>query len=174
MGVFGESIVRAARRTRTYAEKLVKDVPAEKFARVPVVAGVTIQTNHPAFVLGHLSLYPARLARLAGVSDDGLATPAGWEALFKNGAPCLDDPKATIYPGMTELVQTFFRVHDHAFERIERLDDSAFAKANPDERYREAFPIVGMACAFLLNNHVAIDLGQVSAWRRCMGLGPVN
>ncbi len=173
MGVFGESIVKAARRTRSYAERLVKDVAVEKFARLPALGGTTIQTNHPAFVLGHLSLYPARLAGIAGVSAEGLATPTAWEALFKNGAPCLDDLKGTIYPGMQELVSTFFRVHDAVFDRIERLDDSAFARENPDERYREFFPKVGMACAFLLNNHVAMHLGQVNAWRRCMGLGAV-
>lgn len=173
MGVFGESIVKAARRTRGYAERLVKDVPAEKFARLAVLGGTTIQTNHPAFVLGHLSLYPARLAGIAGVSAEGLVTPTTWEALFKNGAPCLDDPKGTVYPAMQELVGTFFRVYDGVFDRIERLDDAAFARVNPDERYREFFPMVGMACAFLLNNHVAMHLGQVSAWRRCVGLGAV-
>jgi DinB superfamily len=178
MSHFGETIVRTGRRTRGYAEKLLAGISPAQFARLPVVGGVTIQTNHPAFLFGHLSLYPTRLAHIAGLEPAPFIVPASWEPLFKAGAPCLDDThsghEGATYPPMAELTSTYFQLYDAAFERIENLEDAAFARPNPDERYREFFPTVGTACGALLNNHVAVHMGQISAWRRCMGLASVG
>jgi hypothetical protein len=32
------------------------------------------------------------------------------------------------------------------------------------------WPCIGAAFNFLLSGHVMVHMGQVSAWRRCMGL----
>ncbi len=178
MGEFAASIARASRRTRAYAEKLVAGITPEMAARVPVIGGVTIQTNHASFLFGHLSLYPARIAKVAGVSGEGLSVPEPWDGLFKVGAPCVDDPRSGQrdghYPVFADVRDRFFETYDAVVTRIEGLDDAVFARVNPEERYREAFPTVGPACLFLLNNHVAMHMGQLSAWRRCMGLGSIG
>jgi hypothetical protein len=44
----------------------------------------------------------------------------------------------------------------------------------PDESRRERFPTVGAATNFLLNDHLMFHAGQVSAWRRAVGLGSVT
>ena len=36
-----------------YADRLLKGVPAERFARFAVVGGQIVESNHPAFVYGH-------------------------------------------------------------------------------------------------------------------------
>ena len=33
-----------------------------------------------------------------------------------------------------------------------------------------AFPLLGGRVLFMCNNHLMMHLGQISAWRRCMGL----
>jgi hypothetical protein len=40
-------------------------------------------------------------------------------------------------------------------------------------RIKEIFPFVGLAINFMLNNHNMMHVGQVSAWRRAMGLPSV-
>ncbi len=171
MGTFADSIVAASRRARTYAERVLKDIRPDQFARKPTPGGVTVDCNHPAFVYGHLSLYPARIAGILGKDAAAVAVPAGYEELFKNGTPCHDDPNGTIYPPMAEIVQNFFRAYDGILAIAATIPDEAFGRENPDARYREYFPTVGQAAVFLLNNHNMMHLGQVSTWRRCMGLG---
>jgi hypothetical protein len=39
-------------------------------------------------------------------------------------------------------------------------------------RSREMFPTLGAVVAFYLGGHVMNHLGQLSAWRRCLGLPP--
>ncbi|MCG3122115.1 MAG: hypothetical protein GIKADHBN_00492 [Phycisphaerales bacterium] len=172
MGAFAESVVAAGKRSRGLAERLLKDVRPDQFARKPHVGGVIIDTNHPSFVFGHLALYPAKIAQIIGADPAPVAAPAAFEGLFKNGAPCHDDPSGTIYPGMEAVVSAFFRSYDGVFPLVAALSDAEFAKENPDPRYREFLPTVGQAAVFLLNNHTMMHLGQISAWRRCMGLGP--
>jgi hypothetical protein len=41
---------------------------------------------------------------------------------------------------------------------------------HPDEKARVNWPCIGAAFNFLLSGHVMVHMGQVSAWRRCMGL----
>ena len=172
MAIFAESIVAAAGRGRAFAERLLKDVTPKQFARKPSIGGQVIDTNHPAFVFGHLSLYPRNLAIICSLNTPGAAVPDGYESLFKNGQPCLDDPEGKIYPAMDGVVRTYFAGTDAILDAVGKLGDADFNKANPHENYAKFFPTVGGACAFLLNSHVMMHLGQISAWRRCMGLGP--
>ncbi len=52
---------------------------------------------------------------------------------------------------------------------VERCSDADLARANtamaPDR-----FPTLGALANFLMNNHVMMHIGQVSTWRRAMGL----
>ena len=51
------------------------------------------------------------------------------------------------------------------------MDDETFLKPNPNEgRMKELFPTIGAAVTFYLGGHVQMHLGQISAWRRAMGL----
>ena len=49
---------------------------------------------------------------------------------------------------------------------------SIVAKGNPAEgRMKELFPTIGAVSAFLLSGHQMSHFGQISAWRRFVGLG---
>ena len=55
---------------------------------------------------------------------------------------------------------------------LETAPDSVFAEENPAEgRFKEMFPQKGGAITFLCIGHMQMHLGQVSTWRRVMGLG---
>ena len=174
MGQFLDMMLTGAKRSRAYSEKLLVGIKPEQAARKPHfetdAAAVVVDTNHPTFVYGHLSLYPARILKFVGLSTGAVEAPEGWEAIFKAGVPCLDDPGQTIYPKFEVVSAQFFKATDAAIAALAKLDDSALLAPTPEERYRESFPLTGAAVNFMLNNHMMIHLGQVSAWRRCFGL----
>jgi len=174
MGQVLEQLIVAARRGRGLSEKMLVGVTEQIFARKPrfeTNSGTKIiDCNHPAFVYGHLSLYPARWLSLAGADPAPAATPPEFTDLFKAGTECKDDPDGRIYPSMERITKVFYHGHDAALDRIATLDDSILQTPTPDERYRQHFPTVGVALTFMMTSHFMMHMGQVSTWRRCFGL----
>lgn len=166
MGLISSAIVPGARLVLGYSEALLKDVKAADFARFPK----GIHTNHPAFVYGHLAVYPDRVLEMIGRTD--LASPdQHYVDLFSAGKECLDDASGTIYPSMEAIVARFKSRHEAALAALTETTDEVLARANPNEKMRDRFPTIGAAAAFLFSGHMMIHLGQASAWRRIMGLG---
>jgi hypothetical protein len=160
-------ITQCLLRSTGYAEKLLADIPADKFAFTPLP-----NMNHPAFIIGHLSLYPKRVFTLIGRTDliAHLPEHPGWQELFQAGSPCL--PDAGKYPPKEALTSAFFEGYRQLAAVLPGVDDETLARDNPMEgRMREIFPIVGTAVNFLCNNHLMMHLGQISMWRRTIGLG---
>lgn len=165
-------IVPGASVTWGYAERLLKDVPPTYFARFPVVGGVHVSINHPAFVFGHLALYPIQLAEMTRVSTDGLEVPPSYRELFSMGAACHDDPEAKIYPPMEEVISKCFSGYNRLLSRLAGLTAEILDTPLENPSRRERFGTVGAFASYILLAHPQTHLGQVSAWRRCMGLPP--
>ena len=174
MGERAESVAAGGRVSLWLAEQMLKDVKPEIFARKPRSGGLMIDTNHPAFIYGHLSLYASGCLKVAGLDPAAAEVPGAYQELFSAGKACQDDADGAIYPPMAEITGNFFRVYKATIEQIARLDDAKLGETNPREgRMREMFPTVGGMLPFLLNSHICMHVGQASAWRRCFGLGPV-
>jgi len=156
---------------RGYAERLLKDVTPQLFARIPVVQDVTVTINHPAFVFGHLSLYPIQLAEMTGISAKGMDIPASYVDLFKMGAPCIDDPNNSMYPSMEELTNAFFSGTDALISSLHEIPQHILEQPLENPARREKFGTVGSFLTYILLAHPQGHLGQISGWRRCMGLG---
>jgi hypothetical protein len=174
MGQMADELVRLAGPSLWIGQQMLKDVGPDLFARKPSAGGKTIDTNHPAFVYGHLSLYPAKLMPALGLDATKAAVPPAYAELFAGGKECLDDPRGEIYPPMEEITGNFFRAYSALVEGIRSLPDEKFAEPNPAEgRMKEMFPQMGALLMFMVGSHPMMHFGQVSAWRRCFGLGPV-
>lgn len=169
---FVEYLKPGALAVRAYAERLVREIPASAFARIPVVNGSVVVVNHPAFVLGHLSLYPIQLAEMAGLTIQGVEIPEDYQGLFKMGVQCVDDPQQNIYPHKDELIERYFCSTDALMGRLSDIDPTVFDMPLESPARREKFGSVGAFLAYLLLAHPQTHFGQVSAWRRCMGMGP--
>jgi len=154
-----------------YGERLLKDVTPELFARFATPGGETIESNHPAFVYGHLSLYGPRI--LTQLKQSGPTVPPNFESVFSKDAKCVDDPRGTIYPPMAEVTGLFFDGYKAAAAALRAAPDSAFQEPNPMEgRMATLFPTIGSLHTFYCGGHLMMHLGQISAWRRMAGLGP--
>lgn len=163
-------ILPGARLAFGLCDLLLKGVTPETFARKPAFGATVIDTNHPAFILGHLSMYPNRLSEILGITLAACALPDGFGDLFSAGKPCHDDVEGRIYPAMDSIVSFYQRAHLAMFEALPAVDASVFDRVNPNEKMRERFPTIGALSAFLLIGHPLMHLGQFSAWRRGMGL----
>ncbi|MFI4859680.1 MAG: DinB family protein [Phycisphaerales bacterium JB063] len=164
-------ITNSAARARGLAQALLKDVDPQRAARLAQGANGPIDANHPTFVYGHLSLYHPMLITMLGQDPGDAAVPDTYDALFNRTAQCIDDPDASKYPPLEEVVEHFMRGSEAAQNAVSNASDEAFATPTPNEKYRAIFPTVGDMANFLLNDHVMFHLGQVSTWRRCEGLG---
>lgn len=156
------------------SEGLLQDVPANKFARLATPGGVKIESNHPAFCFGHLAIYPARLAEAMGVKLPAIEAPAGFADLFAAGKPCLDDPEGTIYPRMDVITKAYFDGYRGLLAAASTVDPAVFDQPHPNEKLRDRFPTIGVTAVFLYSSHIMMHMGQVSAWRRMMGMAPVQ
>jgi len=153
-----------------YAERLLKDVTTENFGRFAAPGGVPVDSNHPAFVLGHLALYAPRILR--DLKAPVPAVPAGFDAVFSKDAKCVDDPAASIYPTMDAVKAAFFDGYRAASAALRATSDDTFQQPNPNPgRLAELFPSLGSMHAFYCGGHMMMHLGQLSAWRRMAGLG---
>jgi len=153
-----------------YTERLLKDIPATQFARFAAPGGQTVDSNHPAFVLGHLALYAPRI--LGDLGQPVPAVPEAFQSVFSKDAKCADDPQGTLYPSMQAVIDVYFSGYRAASAALRATPDEAFRKANPNPgRLSELFPTLGSMHAFYCGGHMMMHLGQLSAWRRMAGMG---
>lgn len=177
MTSLGEMIARLGTISVRMGEMQLKGVTPQIFARDPVGPHGPVRTNHAAFVFGHLALYPANICAMTGLAMENdlaaCAKPAGYEELFAAGKECLDDPTGKIYPSMDHITRAFFAAHEPILRALPGVAGEVLERQNPREQSRDRFPTVGHLVTFYLTSHIMMHMGQVSAWRRCHGLGSV-
>jgi len=169
----GNLIADSLQLSLNYAERLLKEVRADQFARFAAPGGRVVASNHGAFVLGHLSLYGPRIVEQLGGDGSALQPPASFVAVFSKDAACQDDPQGTVYPPMADVTDCFFQGYRAALAALRSAPDEALQRPNPaGGRMAELFPTLGSMQAFYVGGHMMMHLGQMSAWRRMLGLGP--
>lgn len=167
----GNLIADSCRLAMSYTEKLLVGIDQTQFARFAAPGGTVVVSNHPAFVLGHLSLYPGRMLRQWGQDPHAVDVPTSFETVFSKDAQCEDDPEGLIYPGKDEICEAYFRGYRTVIERLRELDDQILQSPNPNEVMKPRFPTLGSMHAFYAGGHLMVHLGQLSAWRRMAGYG---
>ncbi len=124
--------------------------------------------NHPIWIVGHLAMTMEFVAMLAGADYKG---PEGWEALFGYKSVPVDD--AAKYPKLGATVAELDKAIAAVEPSLAAMTDEALAAQMPNEGFREMMPTVGDGMTFLLNGHINVHTGQLSAWRRAIGLPPL-
>lgn len=162
---FGHDIAAGLELALMYTDALCKAIPTDKFAHMPGK-----DFNSPAFNIGHLSIYTPRILGMTSAAGHDIVNPAGWEDLFKAGSPCVDVPGK--YPSKDEIMAHYTAGYKACVAALRACPDATLAATNPAEgRMKELFPTLGAAVNFLCVGHTQAHLGQISMWRRVMGLG---
>ena len=171
MPTIGPMIAASARLALGYGERLLANVTAEQSSSFARIGDTTIESNHPAFIYGHLSLYSSRGIEQLGADASAYQPTEEFVRLFSKDAKCVDDPDRSIYPEMSLITERLFTGHHAAINALENADDERFSLENPTAAMREKFPTVGAMHGFYVGGHFMLHMGQMSAWRRSMGLG---
>jgi len=153
-------------RNADYARRLVADVTDDQWCAQPNCGPGAIR-NHAAWVIGHL----AQVAdKATGNFTLGLERrfPPQWDELFHGQSQPTADRAA--YPDKPTLLAAYEAGHAHVAAALRLADDSLLAKPTPHEGFRARFPTVGVALLHLMVGHECVHLGQLSAWRRALGL----
>lgn len=58
-------------------------------------------------------------------------------------------------------------------QAVERLNDAQLDAPCPDPSYRDVFPTIRSAMTQVMVGHTAFHVGQLSVWRKAMGLLPL-
>lgn len=160
-----EYLIPPARFIASYARALLAGVDPCVAARL----AQGVQSNHPAWVYGHLAWgADAAMSVLRGPDRARLA-PLD-RVMFDYRSRCLDDPDGRIYPALETMTTRFFALTADAISALEAAPEARLSSPNPTGVLLEEFPTVGALVAYLLVGHPMVHLGQVSAWRRHMGL----
>jgi hypothetical protein len=146
-----------------YARMLIADIADERMAEQPL-PGV----NHPAWILGHLAWSTDRGRSTLGLEPE---LPADWTTMFGFGSK----PSASRgdYPGRDELITALERGFERLREQAAAAGPERLAQPSPHERTRDQLPTVKDVVTLLLTGHVGVHLGQLSMWRRMIGLPPL-
>ena len=143
-----------------YLVELLADVPPQQMASQP--GGIV---NHPAWTIGHLAHTCEQLAAVLGV-DAWL--PADYALRFGTGSV----PRAdiSVYEPKDAALQVLRDAQSRLTVAVEMQSVSDLAAPFPDPMYEDVFPSVGHALTQVMVGHTAFHVGQVTIWRRAMGL----
>lgn len=174
MGNLATLLTTMSERTTGLAEALAQGIEPKNAGTKPVIDGTSIDCNHPVFIYGHLAIYPQMIMQALGADPGSAAVPEQYSEWFKNGAECHDDPDTNIYPPFSEVYEHCMRAHKAVLEHVGACDDETLVGAiEGNEKAAEFFGTRQGMALFMLHDHFMFHLGQLSTWRRCVGLGSV-
>lgn len=149
------------KRNAGYALRMLEDLTPEQFTAQPVPGRIM---NHPAWIACHLTLYPPVCTGLL------LRRPFTDPIDHRYGQRSEVSTNPADYPPGRQIIAEYCAAHDQAQEALHSADPAVFAEPNPIERQREKHPSIGDMIVTLMVKHEMGHLGQLSAWRRAMGL----
>ena len=156
-----ESMVYAWDNQLRYALALVDDLSDAQMVLRP--GG---NMNHPAWMLGHVSLYhPVTVQLLAGEPVDD---PKNDRLFGFAGQGPMDDVAA--YGSKRAIVSRFADGHERVAQALLAAKPQAFKRPPPLERWQKMYPTVEFMLPDLLLHHESLHIGQISIWRRAAGL----
>jgi hypothetical protein len=157
-------VVCSYSRTLDYLRQLVADVSDELLTRHSSWA-----MNHPAWVIGHLVYSCQAIGGEMGINP---WLPSDWVKRFGTGSAPVEGKEN--YPSKQELLDALSDGQGRVTDRLIALGEQGLSAPLPDERHRAVFPTIGHAVLHILTVHAAIHVGQVTVWRRTVGLMPLS
>lgn len=167
------ALIDALTKARAQTLRLCADLTDAQMTAEPECR---VAMNHPAWVLGHLFMLDAYAADMLGMH---LSSPVdeAWAARY---GPTSAPGGGESGLGKAELLEQMAMVRERLVGRLESMSvegtDAAahgLDSATPDVTFRKDFPTLRHLVMYMLW-HEAYHAGQLSAWRRAMGLASVG
>jgi hypothetical protein len=109
---------------------------------------------------------------LGGVTGLPPWLPEGWAGRFATGTVPVAD--AGEYEPKDDALAVLRDAQSRITHAVERLDHGRLDDAFLDQSYRHVFPTIRHALTQVLVGHTAYHVGQLSVWRKAMGLPGVG
>ncbi len=145
-----------------YGKQILADIEDAQMAERPM------GLNPPAWLLLHLATAGDYAAGLLGGSG---VCPADWNDKADTKKPVSSN--RSDYPGKDELVTTFEKAYQNASDLLAKATPEQLAAPQKLGFFEKELPTVADMAGFLMVAHLAIHLGQLSAWRRATGKAPL-
>ena len=126
-------------------------------------------TNHPAWVIGHLTFSCQAIGGEIGLAE---WLPAHWAQDFGTGSVPI--PDASHYRPKGEALEMLGDAQTRIALAVERLGDAQLDAPLPDEHFRDTLPTIRHALTQVLVAHPANHIGQLTIWRRALGLPQIE
>lgn len=159
-----DAVLALHQRNLDYARRLTADLNDDQLCAQPTASLM----NHAAWVLGHLALVADFYACLLGRPSE---LPPNWHSLF--GMNSCPEPDRSRYPSKAELLAALEKAYANVEQAIQAQPPSFWDQPPADPRWQSRFPTNRHMLLAMLINHDATHLGQLSAWRRALGLPKV-
>jgi hypothetical protein len=148
--------------TIAYAKMIMADIDDAQMAEQP------LGLNHPAWLLLHLCTAGDYAAGLLGGKG---VCPSGWNEKADTKKPITTN--RADYPSKDELLSVLESSFLNASGLLQKTTADDLNKPQKLGFFETELPTVGDMAAFLLVAHTNLHLGQLSAWRRAIGKGPL-
>jgi DinB superfamily len=146
-----------------HCRMLVGDIADERLAEQPVA-----DVNHPAWILGHLAWTADGALGMLGAPK---RLSAEWASLFGRGSK--PSPQRGLYPSKDELLRAVEQGYQQVRQEASTANPEQLARPTTNPVTKETLPTLKEMIAFLLSGHMGVHLGQLSSWRRMIGLPPM-
>lgn len=140
--------------------KMTHDIGDELWRSQP-----TNVSNHPEWLIGHLTYARANVAAILG--RPGPVLPDELRPRFGTGTqprPADDSCERE------DQLALFSAAQDHVAALLPTLTDEVLSAPTPAEPIRKMFPTVRDFVRVILTSHDALHIGQLSVWRKAHGL----
>lgn len=166
MSTIIQGLISGFRNNLDYATRLVADLTDSQMVAQPS-ALVGIVMNHPAWCLSHLNVYLPIMRQI--IRGESIVDPKD----HRYGMQSKPEADASCYATKAEIMAEFTAGHEAVIEELSRATDAIFDYDVKLERWQSRMPKAGIALPYLMLLHENQHLGQISAWRRAMGLPKV-
>ncbi len=165
MSIAIEGLIYGFRKNMDYAAKLIADLSEDQMIAQP--SGSAAVANHPAWVLSHLNVYlPIMEALIEGRAFEDPKT----HEFGMQSKPELDRSR---YAAKDRLITEYLSGHERVIDKLRAGGPAALELPTSLERWQPLMPQVGIVLPYLMLVHENTHLGQLSAWRRILGLPAV-
>lgn len=121
--------------------------------------------NHPLWQIGHVALARVGAAREIGATCE---FPEAWAKVFGRGSQPVAD--ASVYPKRAELLAKYKEAVGAFHELAPKATPEQLNAAHSVAALQGVFSTVGDLVSGITCMHDSLHLGQLTAWRRAMGL----
>jgi hypothetical protein len=159
-----ESVLHSFAYCLDYLREQVADVAAADMVAQP--KGIN---NHPAWVIGHLTYTCQMLGEAMGVrpwlGDD-------WAGRYGSGSVPVAD--ASVYEAKDHALAMLADAQARITRAVHVLPEPQLDAPFPVDAHRDVFPTIRHAITQVLVGHTANRVGQVTVWRKAIGLPPMK